>query len=66
MLYPISLCAGCFCFDENLRILAQLKYSVDSSTTPFVDWETDYSGMNFQGCSQELSEKVEEPKGRGA
>ena len=47
---PTSFRAGRFCFDEQTPpTLVELNYFVDSSVTPFINWETDYGGINFQG-----------------
>ena len=47
---PTSFRAGRFCFNQlTLSTLVELNYFVDSSVTPFVDWETDCGGINFHG-----------------
>ena len=47
---PTSFRAGRFCFDEQiLPILAELNYFVDSSVTPFVNWQKGYGGVDFRG-----------------
>lgn len=47
---PTSFRAGRFCFNKRTSsMLVELNYSVDSSVTPFVDWETDCGGINFYG-----------------
>jgi hypothetical protein len=46
---PVSFRAGRFGLDEQaVSILVELGYLVDTSVTPFVDWETHYGGINFQ------------------
>ncbi len=47
---PTSFRAGRFCFDhQTVPILAELNYSVDSSVTPFVNWQKGYGGIDFRG-----------------
>lgn len=47
---PTSFRAGRFCLHpQTISILLELNYCVDSSVTPFIDWQNDYGGINFQG-----------------
>ena len=63
---PTSFRAGRFCFNQiTSSILVELNYFVDSSVTPFVDWETDCGGINFRGyphCPYQIPLE-QEPKG---
>jgi hypothetical protein len=47
---PTSFRAGRFCFTQQISsTLAELNYSVDSSVTPFINWEAECGGVNFYG-----------------
>jgi hypothetical protein len=47
---PTSFRAGRFCLTQLISsTLLELNYSVDSSVTPFINWEAECGGINFYG-----------------